>query len=99
MDATKPKKLIGLGAMNATKPYGFIGLGAMNATKPYKFIGLGAVRGGNPQQLQRREIEPTRRRTKLDRQQCGVRGSILRAPKRILIPGVWPCRKSSILGV
>ncbi len=41
MDATKPYKFIGFGAMDATKPYNFIGFGAMDATKPYKFIGFG----------------------------------------------------------
>ncbi len=43
MDATKPYKFIGIGAMDATKPYKFIGFGTMDATKPYKFIGFGAM--------------------------------------------------------
>jgi hypothetical protein len=43
MDATKPYKFRGFGAMDATKPYKFIGFGAMDATKPYKFIGFGAL--------------------------------------------------------
>ncbi len=38
MDATKPRKFIGFGAMDATKPYEFIGFGATEATKPYKFM-------------------------------------------------------------
>ncbi len=29
--------------MDATKPYKFIGFGAMDATKPYEFIGFGAM--------------------------------------------------------
>ncbi len=29
--------------MDATKPYKFIGFGAMDVTKPYKFIGFGAM--------------------------------------------------------
>ncbi len=29
--------------MDATKPYRFIGLGAMDVTKPYKIIGFGAM--------------------------------------------------------
>ena len=41
MDATKPYKFIGFGAMEVTKPYKFIGFGAMEVTKPYKFIGFG----------------------------------------------------------
>ena len=40
MDATKPYKIIGFGAMDANKPYKIIGLRAMDATKPYKFIGF-----------------------------------------------------------
>jgi hypothetical protein len=35
MDAAKPNKIIGLGAMDSTKPYKFIRFGAMDATKPY----------------------------------------------------------------
>ena len=42
MDATRPHKFIGFGAMDATKPYEFIWFGAMYATRPYKFRGLGA---------------------------------------------------------
>ncbi len=48
MDATKPYKFIGFGAMDATKPYEFIWFGAMDATKPYKFTGLGANLVGGP---------------------------------------------------
>ncbi len=29
--------------MDATKPYKFIGFGAMDATKLYEFIGFGAI--------------------------------------------------------
>ena len=43
MDATKPYKFIGFGAMDVTKPYKFIRFGAMDAPKPYKSIGFGAM--------------------------------------------------------
>jgi hypothetical protein len=45
MDATKPYKFIGLGAMDVTKTYTCIGCGAMDVTKPYKFMGFGAMDG------------------------------------------------------
>ncbi len=48
MDATKPYKFIGFGAMDATKPYKFIRFGAMDATKPYKFIGFAAALAAKP---------------------------------------------------
>jgi hypothetical protein len=34
--------------MDATKPYKFIGFGAMDATKPYEFIGFGVMARGGP---------------------------------------------------
>ena len=47
MDATKPCKFIGFGAMDVTKPYKSIGFGAMDVTKSYKLIRFGAMRLGN----------------------------------------------------
>ncbi len=34
--------------MDATKPYKFIGFGAVDVTKPYKFIGFGLLFSGDP---------------------------------------------------
>ncbi len=48
MDATKPYRFIGSGAMDATKPYELIGSGATDATKPYRFIGSGAMDATKP---------------------------------------------------
>ncbi len=38
MDATKPYKFMGIGAMDVTKPYKFTHFGATDVTKPYKFM-------------------------------------------------------------
>ena len=40
MDATKPYKFIGFGAMDVTKPCKFTGFGAMDVTKSYKIYRL-----------------------------------------------------------
>ncbi len=37
--------------MDAAKPYKFIGFGAMDPTKPYKFIGFGALSRGRVHDL------------------------------------------------
>ncbi len=51
MDVTKPRKIIGFGAMDVTKPYKFTKLGAKDATKPYKFIGFGAMDATKPYKI------------------------------------------------